>query len=127
MLPNTLPSFKFGNAEVAVEEHQTYIGLTILSTSRNIFKAHYDIKAGKAKNIGNMILATQSVIRKLPPWELRKLYIALMDPQLTHGAEISIDIDPLLLEKLEDIQNLFLCRLLNVGEKCSTLHSSTNS
>jgi hypothetical protein len=90
------------------------------STNCNIFKEHYDIKAGKAKNIGNMILATQSVIGKLPPWELRKFYMALMDPHLTHGAEISLDIDPPLLEKLEDIQHLFLCRLLlvNVGEKC---------
>ena len=65
-----------------------------------------------------MILTTQSVIRKLPPWELRKLYMALMDPHLTHGAEISLDINLPLLEKLEDIQRLFLCRLLNVGEKC---------
>ena len=117
-IPNVLPSFKFGSAEVEVVEQQTYIGVTFLSTNRNIFKEHYDIKAGKAKNIGNMILATQSVIGKLPPWELRKLYMALMDPHLTHGAEISLDINPLLLEKLEDIQHLFLCRLLNVGEKC---------
>jgi hypothetical protein len=117
-IPNTLPAFKFGNAEVAVEERQTYIGLTFLSTNRNIFKEHYDTKAGKAKKIGNMILATQSVIGKLPPWELRKLYMALMDPHLTHGAEISLDINLPLLEKLEDIQRLFLCRLLNVGEKC---------
>ena len=117
-IPNTLPSFNFGSANVAVVERQTYIGLTIVSTNRNIFKEHYDIKAGKAKNIGNMILATQSVIGKLPPWELRKLYMALMDPHLTHGAEISLDINPDLLEKLEDIQHLFLCRLLDVGEKC---------
>ena len=117
-LPNPLPSFKFGNAEVIVEEQHTYIGLTILSTSCNIFKEHYNIKAGKAKNIGNMILATQSVIGKLFPWELRKFYMALMDPHLTHGAKISLDINPPLLEKLEEIQHLFLSRLLNVGEKC---------
>jgi len=61
-----------------------------------------------------MILATQSVIGKLPPWEL---YIALMDPHRTHGAEISLDINPLLLEKLDETQHLFLGRLLNVGEK----------
>ena len=117
-IPSPLPSFKFGNARVTVNERHTYIGLTFLSTSRNIFKEHYDIKAGKAKNIGNMILATQSVIGKLPPWDLRKLYLALMDPHLIHGAEICLDINPQLLEKLEEVQHLFLCRLLNVGEKC---------
>jgi len=63
-------------------------------------------------------VALQSVIGKLPPWELRKLYMALIDPHLTHGAEICLDINPPLLEKLEDIQHRFLGRLLNVGEKC---------
>jgi reverse transcriptase-like protein len=87
-IPNALPPFKFGSAVVAVDEQQTYIRLTFLSTNRNIFKEHYNIKVGKAKNIGNMILATQSVIGKLPPWELRKLYMALMDPHLTRAMEL---------------------------------------
>jgi hypothetical protein len=44
--------------------------------------------------------------------------MALVDPHLTHGAEISLDVNPPLLEKLEEIQHRFLGRLLNVGEKC---------
>ena len=45
-------------------------------------------------------------------------------PHLIHvnGAEICLDINPPLLEKLEDIQHRFLGRLLNlnVDEKCLT-------
>jgi hypothetical protein len=116
--PN-VPPLKFGAERVPIGEKQTYVGLTVLSTDRNIIKLHYDFKAGKAKT-GNMILALQSVIGKLPPWELRKMYMALFDPHLTLqvGAEICLDIKPPLLEKLEDIQHRFLGRLLNVGEKC---------
>ena len=48
------------------------------------------------------------------------MYMALIDPHLTHhdGAEICLDVNPPLLEKLEDVQHRFLGRLLNVGEKC---------
>jgi hypothetical protein len=117
-IPQVVPPLKFGVERVPIGEKQTYVGLTVLSTDRNIFKLHYDLKAGKAKKTGNMILALQSVIGKLPPWEMRKMYMALIDPHLTHGAEICLDINPTLLEKLEDIQHRFLGRLLNVGEKC---------
>ena len=117
-IPQVVPPLKFGVERVPISEKQSYIGVTVLSTDRNIFKLHYDLKAGKAKKTGNMILALQSVIGKLPPWELRKLYMALIDPHLTHGAEICLDINPPLLEKLEDIQHRFLGRVLNVGEKC---------
>ena len=64
-----------------------------------------------------MILALQPV---RPPWEMRKMYMALVDPHLTHGAKICLDINPPLLEKLEDIQHRFLGRLLNVDKKCLT-------
>ena len=43
--------------------------------------------------------------------------MALADPHLTHGAEITLDIDLNLLGQLENIQNSFLRRLLSVGEK----------
>ena len=81
-----LPSLKCGNAasEEAVEEleQQPYFGLTSCHNSVynlktvEYFYDNYDIvvlEAGKAtKNMGNMILATRSVIGKLPPspWEL---------------------------------------------------------
>ncbi|KAF8200997.1 hypothetical protein BJ912DRAFT_844067, partial [Pholiota molesta] len=47
-------------------------------------------------------------------------YMALIDPHLTHGAEICMDTHLPLLEKLEDIQQCFICRLLSIGEKCPT-------
>ena len=59
-IPHILPTFKFGDECVPIGEKQTYVGVTVLSTNRNIFKLHYDVKAGKAKNTGNMILALQS-------------------------------------------------------------------
>jgi hypothetical protein len=80
-------------------------------------------------------MADITLISSSPTSELRKISL-LSDAQLpgasmledpwgpvahllvTHGAEICLDINPPLLEKLEDIQHRFLGRLLNVGEKC---------
>ncbi|PPQ81254.1 hypothetical protein CVT26_015075 [Gymnopilus dilepis] len=119
-LPRALPVFKFGKEVVRIQESQCYIGFNVGPTDRNIFKRHYEAKADKARNVGNMILAVQSLIGKMTPWEMRKLYWALMDPHLVHGAEICLDIDPPLLELLENIQHRFLQKLLSVGEKCPT-------
>ena len=60
-----------------------------------------------------MILAFQSLAGKLPPWELRKLYWALVDPHC-------LNVDPPLLELLENIRHNFLQKILGVGEKCPT-------
>ena len=48
-IPQVLPPFKFGTEHVSIDEKQTYVGFTVLSTSHNIFKLHYDIKGEKQR------------------------------------------------------------------------------
>ncbi|KAF8879436.1 hypothetical protein CPB84DRAFT_1817407 [Gymnopilus junonius] len=99
-LPSTKPILKFEPEEVAFMEMQTYIGLTFQSISRKIFEEHCSTKAGKAYN---------SIIGDLPPWEIRKMYMALVDPPLTHEKS--------LLSLLEEIQCTLQKRLLGMGKQ----------
>jgi hypothetical protein len=82
-------------------------------TFRNIIK----VKASKVRAIGNLVFGMESSVGILPPSEGKVLYMSLLDPHLTHGAEISLDIDPKSLQLLEDVQHaLILGRLLGLGK-----------
>ncbi|KAF8879476.1 hypothetical protein BD779DRAFT_1649417, partial [Infundibulicybe gibba] len=116
-LPPVRPLFWFGGTEVKVTGRQTYVGLTLCSTTRNIFAEHYSNKASKTRAIGNTILGLESMIGTLPPWEGKKLYMSLMDPHLTHGCEIALDVDEGILKGLEDVQTAFLRRLLGLNKR----------
>lgn len=126
-IPDYIPTFKFGDARVSIEEEPTYVGFTFWSTSHHILHEHYSIKVGKEQKIGNMVLALQSVIGRLPPWEMKRLYMALVDPHLTHGAGINLDVDLPLLKKLEEIQEHFLYRLLSIGSKSLSMFLFTET
>jgi hypothetical protein len=56
----------------------------------------------------------ESSIGLLPPEEGIALYTALLDLHLTHGAEISPDINKSNLAPLQEIQHGFICRLLGL-------------
>ncbi|CAK5263408.1 unnamed protein product [Mycena citricolor] len=119
-IPKQLPRLFFGPDAVAFVEATRYVGLNVRSTHRHIFADHYLKKASKGRAIANTVLGLQAVIGSLPVWDARKLYMALIDPHLTHGCEISLDTDLNLLKELEDIQHEFLRRVLGLG-KCSML------
>lgn len=116
-LPPVVPGFYFGKEAVDITCQQTYVGITLRSTHRNIFAEHYSKKASKARSVSNTIFGLESMVGTLAPWEGRKLYMAQVDPHLIHGCDISLDVDPKLLEPLEDIQHSFLRRLLGVNKR----------
>jgi len=121
-LPLILPEFVLNGNPVKVSAENTYVGITLQSTSRNILKEHYSRKAGAARTVGNTIMGLQSVVGYLPPRDTRKLYLALMDPHLIAGCEISPDVDPSLLKLLEDVQHRFIRRcILRVSDTCLTV------
>lgn len=47
-IPHTLPLFLFGDKPVKLKTEQTYVGITLQSTQRNIFAKYYTNKASKA-------------------------------------------------------------------------------
>jgi hypothetical protein len=116
-IPRLLPIFHFGTEAVTIVKSTKYVGFNLNSTKRNIFEDHYEKKASKARAIANTLLGLESMVGVLPPWEARKMYMALVDPHLTHGCEISLDVNPDLLKPLEDVQTEFLRRILGVNKR----------
>ena len=102
-LPFVVPNFSFDGTPVGVTHQQTYVGVSFTSTSRNIFDNHYNVKASKAWAVGNLIFGMESSVGILPPSEGKTLYMSLLDPHLTHGAEVCLDIDPKSIQPLEDV------------------------
>ncbi|KAF6742637.1 hypothetical protein DFP72DRAFT_822055 [Ephemerocybe angulata] len=117
--PRLQPSFAFGTEHVAIVDETTYVGFRITSHGRSIFAPHYALKAGKAQTIANGILGLHKMIGSLNPWEARKLYMALVDPHLTHGCEMIIDTPENLqfLKLLEDKQKSFIRRILGIHSR----------
>jgi hypothetical protein len=104
-----------------------YVGFNLNFTKRNIFEDHYEKKASKAREIANTLLGLKSMVGVLPPWEARGVYMALMDPHLTHGCEVSLDVDLDLLKLLEDVQLELLRCILGVNKRSSIAPSFTET
>src|SRR6202044_3681248 len=72
--------------------------------------------ASKACRVACACFALNSFIGTLPPKEGRQLYMARVDPMLTIGCEVVLDVEDALVQELMDVQHLFLRRLLGVGQ-----------
>ncbi|KAJ7077518.1 hypothetical protein B0H15DRAFT_752625, partial [Mycena belliarum] len=53
----------------------------------------------------------------LPAWDARTLYMARVDPYLTAGCDVCLDIDLKSLASLERVQLKFLRRMLGLGRR----------
>jgi hypothetical protein len=109
-----------GEEMVERVEHFKYVGVYFTSTTRNIFAEHYHQKASKARRIANAAFAVESMVGCLPPKEGLQIYMARIDPLLTFGCEVVLDVDLNLLAELEAVQHLYLRRLLGLNSR-STL------
>jgi hypothetical protein len=89
---------------------------TFQSTHAKIFASHYSTKASKAWVIGHAILGVEFMIGSLPPYKGHKLYMARVDPHLTGGCEVVLDVHPL-AQQLVDVQHSFLHPLLKVNNR----------
>ncbi|KAL0562791.1 hypothetical protein V5O48_019287, partial [Marasmius crinis-equi] len=119
-LPPThqLPKMLVGGNPIKLVHKFKYVGMWFTSTHRYIFAVHYSEKAAKARTTTNGSFVAQQYIGSLPPIDGITLYNARVDPHLTFGCEVSLDVDPSLLASLEDVQLAFLRRLLHVNS-CS--------
>ncbi|EIN08657.1 hypothetical protein PUNSTDRAFT_21169, partial [Punctularia strigosozonata HHB-11173 SS5] len=59
-------------------------------------------------------------IGDLRPADAFKLYMARVDPNLVHACEIALDIDPVLLRRLESVQFKFVRRALGLSSRSHT-------
>jgi hypothetical protein len=99
---------------VELVEEFKYVGIHFTSTARNIFAEDYHIKASKARNFVNATFAMETIVGCLPPREGVQLYMAHVDPLLTFGCKVALDVDEGLLGELEAVQHLYLRWLLDL-------------
>ena len=142
--PLALSILTIGGHRLAWTATYTYVGITFTSThryfhspclygpsayhiARYIFAPHYKTKETKARNIAQGCFAAQAFVGPIPVWDGRMLYQARVDPHLTYGCEVCLDIDPALLLPLERVQHDFFRRLLGLQARSLTvvLHSET--
>ncbi|EMD30701.1 hypothetical protein CERSUDRAFT_78667, partial [Gelatoporia subvermispora B] len=67
----------------------------------HFFNACIDAKATAASKMANVTLAAEAYVGRLPPWDGRTLYLARIDPHLTAGAAVMLDLNAELLKSLE--------------------------
>nr|GAT46238.1 predicted protein [Mycena chlorophos] len=97
-----------------------YVGIWFDSTCRDIFRAHYEHKHNAAAYVyWKTILGCDLYVGhgRLPPDVACQLYYALVDPHLTHGCDVMLDVDPVSFAWLDDLNRSILRRILGVGSR----------
>ncbi|KAJ7207268.1 hypothetical protein GGX14DRAFT_366489 [Mycena pura] len=113
-LPRAIPVMLVGDCAIELVKSYKYVGLIFTSVNRDIFAGHYTNKASKARVVANTTFAVKSMIGCLPPAEGIQLYMARVDPHLTFGCEVTLDVVAAHLKELTDVQHEFIRRLLGV-------------
>ncbi|KAJ7731528.1 hypothetical protein B0H16DRAFT_1893334 [Mycena metata] len=93
--PNIVPNFQIGGGNISM----------------------YKVKARKARTIANVILGLDRFVGTLPAWDAWTLYMGRVDPYLTAGCDVCLDVDTKGLKMLEKVQLTFLRRMLGVGSR----------
>ncbi|KAF6751854.1 hypothetical protein DFP72DRAFT_815986, partial [Ephemerocybe angulata] len=97
----------------------SYLGFLVTSSgSSGPLRKHYYVKAQKAKRITGTMRGVEKLAGLLPIPCARKLYMALVDPHLTHGADVMVDHVEKARREQEKEQEQYLRRILGVGSRC---------
>ncbi|KAF8057021.1 hypothetical protein FPV67DRAFT_1430995 [Lyophyllum atratum] len=114
VMPAHVPSFYLGTHQLEVVRDFQYVGIHFRSGVDNYFVEHYRLSAQKALRVANMSLGVQRIVGDLPVWESRALYMARVDPYLTSGCEVALDVVTSQRESLEKVQHYYLRRMLGL-------------
>ncbi|KLO04582.1 hypothetical protein SCHPADRAFT_989503, partial [Schizopora paradoxa] len=126
--PTPSVKLKMGDACIKWTNEYCYIGTVFSAQKHNSFDTHYQTQAKKARNAANVILGLQTHVGAIAPAHGRTLYFARIDPYLTFGCEVCIDLRNSNLAMLQKVQNTFLRAILRLNPKSITavLFSETN-
>ncbi|KAJ7167411.1 hypothetical protein C8R43DRAFT_174350 [Mycena crocata] len=116
-LPHILPLIYVGPSLIELVDEYKFVGIWFTSTTRQIFSKHYSVKASKARSVSYATFSVESFVGVLPPREGLLLYKARVDPHLTFGCEVVLDVDHVLGPTLDAPQNHFLRRLLGLNRR----------
>ncbi|PIL29435.1 hypothetical protein GSI_08377 [Ganoderma sinense ZZ0214-1] len=120
-LPRVLPTLWLHGCPVRYADEATYVGVTLSSTTPDIFQPHYTRKAQAARTLANATLSLESYMGILPPRMLHTLYQARVDPHLTYGCEVMLDVCPSSVAQLEAVQHTVLRRMVGLGPRSQLL------
>src|SRR5271168_3404288 len=85
---------------------------------KDMFERQYQVNAEKAGQMANMCLGhVNRIVGGLPVWEARALYMARVDPYLTNGCDVSLDVVKSNLSLLENVQVTYLRKMLGLGSR----------
>ncbi|KZV81681.1 hypothetical protein EXIGLDRAFT_579149, partial [Exidia glandulosa HHB12029] len=115
--PVAIPSFNINGADVPLEHEKSYVGMILNSSLSLEQRAHTADKAARAHRISCLVFGRHNQRNKFPPRPARKLYMGLVDPHLTHGADVLPDSTKIATKKLETVQKTYLRKLLRVGPR----------
>ncbi|KAI9057508.1 hypothetical protein FKP32DRAFT_1583696, partial [Trametes sanguinea] len=116
-LPDPLPCLTLHGVRLRYVPTATYVGMTVSSTTHDIFTPHYAAKAQTATRAANATMSLASYTGPLPPTVALQLYRSHVDPHLTAGCEVALDVRSTALNDLLPIQSTFLRRALNVSRR----------
>ncbi|KAJ7101519.1 hypothetical protein B0H15DRAFT_919803 [Mycena belliarum] len=112
-----MPNFHLAGHPISFVKTACYLGVWFEMGAKFIWREQYKVKAKKARVIANVILGLDRFIGNIPAWDARTLYMARVDPYLTAGCDVCLDVDRKSLKMLESIQNMFLRRMLGLGSR----------
>ncbi|KAJ6482319.1 hypothetical protein C8R47DRAFT_920944, partial [Mycena vitilis] len=116
-LPRVMPIMRVGEWIIKFVKKYKFVGIIFTSVDDDIFSAHYTQKASKARAVANTTFAAKTMIGCLPVPEGTRLQTGRLDPHLTFGCEICLDVDPVNLRELTDVQHEYIRRLLGVHSR----------
>jgi hypothetical protein len=116
--PRVTPTIYVNGRAIALVREYKYVGTWFTSIKRQIFTKQYSVKASKARSMAHSCFSVDSMIRTLPLKEGLQLYHARVDPHLTSGCEVVLDVNPALIKTLEKPQLMYLRRLLGLNPRC---------
>ncbi|KZV93920.1 hypothetical protein EXIGLDRAFT_595836, partial [Exidia glandulosa HHB12029] len=109
--------FKLYGSALRVVTEQPYVGIRFSSAAGNMWDAHFEACALRARRAANVSFFVESHTGAIPPWEGRQLYTAQIDPHLVWGCEVTGVGTVAQLSQLEDVQHTFLRRLLGLQKR----------
>lgn len=118
-LPPAAPHFYVDGALLKLVSSYRYVGVRFTSTAACIFTGHRVESAASARGMANASLALESYIGALPAWMYRSLYVARVDPHLTYGCEVAIDLSANAVKELAEVQHTYWRRALGLNGRCA--------
>lgn len=126
--PRDYAPFRAGDGgELRVVDEVVYLGFRVSSRGADMLRKHYDAKAEAAKNVGWQVWGLEQMTGALPVQIMLQLYMALVDPSLTHGCEVTPDSNRTARGVLEEVQIWYMRRAMGVGARAAISTSYTET